>query len=51
MKYTCTVIAVVDIKIAGKFYEDLFDLGIYQNNGINISFTCGYLYNKNLIGS
>ena len=26
MKYTCTVIAVADIKAARKFYEDLFGL-------------------------
>lgn len=41
MKYTCTVIAVANIKTARKFYEDLFGLELYQDYGINISFTCG----------
>ena len=41
MKYSCVVIAVADISIARKFYEDLFGLEIYQDYGINISFTCG----------
>ena len=41
MKYTYTVIAVADIKTARKFYEDLFNLEIHQEYGINISYTCG----------
>lgn len=41
MKYTCTVIAVANIKTARKFYKDLFGLELYQDYGINISFTCG----------
>lgn len=41
MKYTNTVIAVADIHTARSFYEDLFGLEIYQDYGINISFTCG----------
>jgi len=41
MKYTCTVISVNDIKSSRKFYEDLFGLELYQDYGINISFTCG----------
>lgn len=41
MKYICTVIAVKNIKTARKFYEDLFGLELYQDYGINISFTCG----------
>ena len=41
MKYTCTVIAVANIKTARKFYKDLFSLELYQDYGINISFTCG----------
>lgn len=41
MKYTCTVISVADISAARKFYEDLFGLELYQDYGINISFTCG----------
>lgn len=41
MKYTCTVISVADINSARKFYEDLFGLELYQDYGINVSFTCG----------
>ena len=41
MSYTCTVISVADINRARKFYEDLFGLQLFQNYGINISFTCG----------
>lgn len=41
MKYTCTITAVANIKTARKFYKDLFGLELYQDYGINISFTCG----------
>lgn len=41
MKYTCTVISVVDINAARKFYEELFGLEVYQDYGRNIAFTCG----------
>lgn len=41
MNYSCTVISVSDINKSRKFYEDLFGLELYQNYGINISFTCG----------
>lgn len=41
MKYTNTVIAVADINAARKFYEELFGLEVYQDYGLNISFTCG----------
>ena len=41
MKYTCIVLSVADINAARKFYEDLFGLELYQDYGINISFTCG----------
>lgn len=41
MKYSCTVISVADIHKSRKFYEELFGLELYQNYGINISFTCG----------
>lgn len=41
MKYTSTVIAVSDINTSRRFYEDLFGLELYQDYGINISFTCG----------
>lgn len=41
MKYSCTVLSVADINASRKFYEDLFGLELYQDYGINISFTCG----------
>lgn len=41
MKYTSTVIAVSDVNASRKFYEDLFGLELYQDYGINVSFTCG----------
>ena len=41
MKYTSAVIAVSDINISRRFYQDLFGLKLYQDYGINISFTCG----------
>ena len=47
MKYTCNVISVSDIEAAKKFYDDLFGLEIYQDYGINISFTCGLALQQN----
>ncbi len=41
MKYTCVVLSVADIAAARRFYEDLFGLDVYQDYGINVSFTCG----------
>ena len=41
MKYSCTVISVSDTNKSRKFYEGLFGLELYQDYGINISFTCG----------
>ena len=41
MKYEGVCIAVSDVKSARKFYEDLFGLEIFQDYGINVSFTCG----------
>lgn len=41
MKHTSVVISVADINAAKKFYEDLFGLELYQDYGINKSFTCG----------
>ena len=41
MKYQGVCIAVKDVKAAQKFYEDLFDLEVFQDYGINISFSCG----------
>ena len=41
MKYIGTVLAVDDIKLSRKFYEEIFGLEVCQDYGINISFTCG----------
>ena len=41
MKFTGTVISVSDVNTSRKFYQDLFGLELYQNYGINVSFTCG----------
>ena len=41
MKYTSTVISVSDINVSRRFYQDLFGLELYQDYGINVSFTCG----------
>jgi catechol 2,3-dioxygenase-like lactoylglutathione lyase family enzyme len=50
MKYTCTVIAVADIKAARKFYEDLFGLEVFQDYGRNIAFTCGLALQQDFDG-
>lgn len=47
MKYICTVLSVSDINKSRKFYEDLFGLELYQDYGINISFTCGLSLQQN----
>ena len=41
MTSICTVLAVADIAAARKFYEELFGLEVWQDYGINVSFTCG----------
>lgn len=41
MNYKGVCIAVSDVKLARKFYEDLFGLEIFQDYGINVSFGCG----------
>ena len=41
MKYVGTVLAVADVHAARAFYEGLFGLEVYQDYGINVSFTCG----------
>lgn len=41
MKYQGVCIAVNDIKLARKFYEDLFGLEVFQDYGINVSFHGG----------
>lgn len=47
MNYTNTVISVADINRARKFYEDLLGLELYQDYGINVSFTCGLALQQN----
>jgi catechol 2,3-dioxygenase-like lactoylglutathione lyase family enzyme len=41
MKYEGVCIAVSDVKLAQIFYENLFELEVFQDYGINISFSCG----------
>lgn len=47
MKFTSFVISVADIQTSRKFYEDLFGLELYQDYGINVSFTCGLSLQQN----
>lgn len=41
MKFTSTVLSVADVNASRRFYQELFGLELYQDYGINISFTCG----------
>jgi len=41
MKYEGVCLAVKDVNLARKFYEELFGLEVVQDFGINISFSCG----------
>ena len=50
MKYTCMLIAVADINVARKFYEDLFGLEVFQDYGRNIAFTCGLALQQDFDG-
>ena len=47
MKYSGTVLSVSDVNASRKFYENLFGLKLYQDYGINISFTCGLSLQQN----
>mgnify|MGYP003507812790 FL=1 len=38
MKYQGVCIAVRDVNLSKKFYQDLFGLEVFQDYGINISF-------------
>lgn len=38
MKYEGVCIAVKDVKLSKKFYQELFELEIFQDYGINVSF-------------
>ena len=41
MRYSCTLLSVADINKSRKFYEEVFGMEIYQDYGINVTFTCG----------
>lgn len=41
MRYTAALLSVADIRASRRFYEELFGLEVYQDYGINVSFTCG----------
>lgn len=38
MNYTGVCIAVKDVSLSKKFYQDLFDLEVFQDYGVNVSF-------------
>ncbi|AMJ41255.1 VOC family protein [Anaerotignum propionicum] len=38
MKYQGVCIAVKDVNLSKRFYQDLFDLEVFQDYGINVSF-------------
>ena len=41
MRYTAVVISVTDVNISRRFYEEMFELEVFQDYGLNVSFTCG----------
>ncbi|MCL2678221.1 MAG: VOC family protein [Clostridiales bacterium] len=41
MKYCGAVLSVEDVNLSRKFYEELFGLEVFQDYGINISFSGG----------
>lgn len=41
MKFMCSLIAVKDISVSKKFYQDLFGLKVQFDFGTNIAFDCG----------
>lgn len=41
MKYQGVCIAVKDVNLSKKFYQDLFGLEVFQDYGICIGFSCG----------
>lgn len=47
MRYTAALISVADVRASRSFYEDLFGLELYQDYGINVSFTCGLALQQN----
>lgn len=47
MRYTAALLSVADIRASRAFYEELFALELYQDYGINVSFTCGLALQQN----
>lgn len=47
MRYTAALISVADVRASRSFYEELFGLELYQDYGINVSFTCGLALQQN----
>lgn len=41
MRCSCFLLAVKDIKVARAFYEELFDLKVQFDFGLNVAFDCG----------
>lgn len=39
MKYEGVCIAVKDVNLSRRFYQELFGLEVYQDYGINVSFS------------
>jgi len=40
-KYQGVCISVKDVNLSKEFYQDLFELEVFQDYGINIAFSCG----------
>ena len=47
MRYTAALLSVADIHASRRLYEELFGLEVYQDYGINVSFTCGLALQQN----
>lgn len=47
MRYTAALLSVADVHVSRRFYEELFGLEVYQDYGINVSFTCGLALQQN----
>lgn len=47
MRYTAALLSVADVRVSRRFYEELFGLEVYQDYGINVSFTCGLALQQN----
>lgn len=41
MRYTAAVLSVADVNVSRRFYEELFGMEVFQDYGLNVSFTCG----------